>query len=624
MFTKPTLQSTWIPLGLTCLSLLVLNLGLYTRLASQPPADPAGGLPYAATYDSITSIARYVPFGGDWDIRDEALVQLSTTGLDLGTLIPLNIAPEQPYRMGASLRWLGGTMGGGILFNNQNGTTRQQSHVVRYKVIDGRLWIVYGYFGDDSDFVPQGSVALDIAPEDSTSRRLAVQVSGERYRVLLDGEPIASGMPLMYRGGAVGLITSDSQVAFDDLRVDVLDDGIQIAAESTDQSPAPVNAVTPQATDSLAAAPPAADSEAALAAQTAAAPGEVLYSDSFEGEPGGESPWTIISGDWKFIDGDLVQTLTDGYDYSVGYRQPLTTPYTLRVALRHLSGSGGGVLFNLSSPDSKNGAAMVRYFETGEMLIWGTYDAQGVFVGQGNIAVPAPGDGVHTFEIIVREGSYDVLLDGATVIGNVELLTDAAPRYVGLTTSLASAAFEQVDLLTPRADTPTPDTAPSIDMDTAVGTWVVEENAIVQTQTEAFDYIASTGLAAETFIVSVDLTLPADLPDAGAGLVFNMPGRSTRSGGTLVRLANGGREIFWGVYDDAGVFQGRGGAPLTLTDSAPHTLTLVVRADTFDVVVDGTLIAGELPVEGERGWLSLVSFRGPVGFSNFQLTFGEG
>lgn len=79
MLARPTFRSTWLPLGVGALALLVLNLGLYTRLATQQVTAAVTqqfSLPYYEDFSVVSSVP-YEEYGGDWEIRDEMLVQLS-------------------------------------------------------------------------------------------------------------------------------------------------------------------------------------------------------------------------------------------------------------------------------------------------------------------------------------------------------------------------------------------------------------------------------------------------------------------------------------------------------------------------------------------------------------------
>ncbi|MEZ4667032.1 MAG: hypothetical protein R3E39_03780 [Anaerolineae bacterium] len=175
MFERPSTRTTWLPLGLAIVALVVLNLGLYTRLSSQP--EPLRfNFPYTENFSAL-SVDEYELFGGDWEIRDETLVQLSTSGYDLMSFVPIDIPPEQNYTYESSLRYLGGIMGGGLIFNAQQITSRQKSQMLRFNVDNGVMWLIYGYFGDDSNFVGQGSAALDIPLGDPNWHRLRVKLT---------------------------------------------------------------------------------------------------------------------------------------------------------------------------------------------------------------------------------------------------------------------------------------------------------------------------------------------------------------------------------------------------------------------------------------------------------------
>lgn len=293
MLERPTFRKTWLPLGLAALALAILNLGMYTRLASQQVRVAADReqftLPYREDFTTVVDVP-YEEFGGDWEIRDQRLVQLSTSGYDLTAFIPLTLSAGQDYRFEAGLTFLGGSMGGGLLFNAQQVTSRQQSHMARFNVDAGQLWLIYGYFGDDSDFVGQGSVGLSIVPDDTASHRLGVQTRGATYMLTLDGVILAQDIPLQYQGGAVGFISATSQMAFDDVLVDR---SLEVPLESASSVP-----------------------EAAPAETLALLTGELVFNDTFDNPSGAESDWRPISGTWAFAAGAYLQQQAEGFDLS--------------------------------------------------------------------------------------------------------------------------------------------------------------------------------------------------------------------------------------------------------------------------------------------------------------------
>jgi hypothetical protein len=584
-----------LPVSLAIFSLIGLNLGLYMRLSAEPVVISLE-LPYSEDF-TTSDFLQYPRFGGDWDIRDESLVQISTSGFDLGTLIPLQIPAEQAYHFAANLRYIGGSMGGGIIFNSQNGQNRQQSQMARFNVDADKVWLIYGYFGDDSNFTGQGSAETSIASESADWQKLEVYVGQDSYSLAVNGAIIAQNIPLQYHGGTVGLVSSSSQVAFDNLLVETWDGS---SSQSVVSAPTTVPTVPVEVTEIPAVANSAN-----------------LLSDNFDNSSNNQSLWMPFSGQWQFVDGAFVQSQTDGYDLAAGYNQAFGDA-TVSINFRHLQGQGAGLLFKMEAPDKLQNSQLVRYVPDANYIMWGYFDANGGFQGQGSTEVPAALDASHNLTVSVQNGTYTVSLDGQVLIESVPVMTQG--NYYGLVSALSSVAFD--DFSVSNVSSVPTEQNPSLDMNAVNGDWEFGDN-IIQHSTESLDYIAGTGIAAETFRVSVSITLPVDLPDAGAGLVFHMNGRDDIANGQMIRFGNGGSEIFWGVYDANRGFTGEGGAPLQLDWTNPHRLTLVVRTDSYDVLIDDTTLINNIPVQGSFGWIGLISYRGEVQFSDFALSMGQ-
>lgn len=603
MLQRPTFRSTGLPLGLATIALILLNLGLYTRLVALP--EPAVfEFPYFENFSSL-SVNPFDEFGGDWEIRDETLVQLSADGFDLTTYIPLALTPDQTYIYETTLKFLGGTMGGGVLFNAQQTTSRQKSHMVRFNVDQEQLWLIYGYFGDDSNFIGQGSVLLAIPPENVDQHRLQVQVNEDTYAIYLDSTLLADGIALNYYGGSVGLITATSQVAFDDIRI-----GENLGA------PVVVKSTQPAAIPTRIATQPTVDVSVILDTP--------LFTDSFDGT-GGESLWQPLSGSWEFDNGSLIQQETEGFDLSNIYQQSVGYPFTLKTTFRHLQGSGAGVIFNLPQAGLRNGGHMVRYIDTGDVIAWGYFDEDGTFNGQGDIKVEQPEEIVHTLEVTANGQTYAIYLDDVLLMGNVPIVNPASPSFIGLTASQSSVAFDDIEVFTGTTNISSTDieTTANINVDSASGTWLIDGGIIAQTDTEKTDYVAGTGFAGEQFTISVDIDLPPDVSDAGAGLIFHMNGRDDRSEGYMVRFGNGGGELFWGQFDEDGIFSGDGGIPTDIDVEQTQRLQLIVNESTFDIRINDETLVESIPLQHSNGWIGLVSFSGPVQFSNLNLQLGE-
>lgn len=595
-----TFRRTVLPTIIALVILVLFNLGLYFRLSAESVTDTVA-FPYTNTFET-TDVLQYPSFGGDWDIRDESLVQISTTGFDLGILIPVDIVPEQTYRYSVDMRYLGGSMGGGLIFNSQNGQNRQQSHMARFNVDDNRLWVIYGYFGDDSNFTGQGSVPLEIALDNADWQNLEVLVGQETYAIVFNDTIIVDDIPLQYQGGAIGLNTSASQVAFDNLVVEAWDEAtspeiiVQNTTETVTETPIETS------TDDM----------------------SILF-DDFSGNGGETSLWLPFSGAWEFLDGSFMQQQTDGFDLGAGYNQAFGDA-TVTATFRHLQGQGAGILFNMQAPNSQWNAHMVRYVHDDDFLFWGYFDAEGNFNGQGSVAVNPPNTDSHSLSVINNGTTYTIVLDNDVIAPDIPIMVTG--DYVGLVTAQSQVAFDNFNI-SGNSDIPFPEpeateetSTQGLNLNSVTGNWNFGDT-IVQDATETVDYIAGTGIAAEVFSVSVTITLPDDLDDAGAGLVFHMNGRDDIASGQMIRFGNGGSEIFWGIYDEDAVFEGQGGAPLDLDWSSPHQLTLNVSADTYDVLIDDETLVTDLPVIGDFGWIGLISYRGTVTFSDFELSIGQ-
>jgi hypothetical protein len=131
----------------------------------------------------------------------------------------------------------------------------------------------------------------------------------------------------------------------------------------------------------------------------------------------------------------------------------------------------------------------------------------------------------------------------------------------------------------------------------------------------------NTGIYASNYTIQADITLP-DTPDSGGGFMIHMPEQSRKSGAAIVRFIRGGEGVFWGVYDEAGIFRGRGSAKLNPKLQGGSQLRLVVRGNNVDIFVDDRTIASGVRLPRAEGWISLVAYGGPVTLANVEITVG--
>lgn len=148
--------------------------------------------------------------------------------------------------------------------------------------------------------------------------------------------------------------------------------------------------------------------------------------------------------------------------------------------------------------------------------------------------------------------------------------------------------------------------------------WVSENSVVIQRADITGDIVRGTGIIAERFTVSMDIMLPEGITDAGGGIVFHMPARDDFANAQMIRIADGGRGIMWGYFNAERAFQGEGGAALDI-QGQQMTLTIAARAMDYDILVNGVMIAQNLPLHGTGGYIGYISYRGPITFSNFVL-----
>ncbi|NJL92474.1 MAG: hypothetical protein HC915_01510 [Anaerolineae bacterium] len=585
MFPRTAWQTVVLPLVLVGVVLAMLHWGLRERLGTQPEiVREELPFPYEEDFTAGVVPESYYRLSGNWEVRDASLVQLSTTGFDLSAMIPVLAAPQQPYLYETRLRFLGGNPGGGIAFNVQNPNTRQRSHMARFNQDAGQLWLIYGYFGDDNSFQGQGATALEIDPTTRDWQTLAVLVDENTYSLYVNGIAVAQDIPQEYSGGGVGLVTAAGQVAFDDLRAEFW----------------------------------SGQGGASLLAGESTLP--LIWQDRLDAETDA-SLWVPISGEWAFSGEGLRQSMPEGFDHLMIRQDEIPLPARLSVVLRHPGPAGGGLMFNVPDLDGKNGGHMLRFVEGGSALAWGYFSPEGDFVGQGSASVPPPGVARQRLSVDITAAGYAVYLNDQRLVRGVPLMSERG--YVALTTSESAAVFEEVALFELAPDLVTQ--AAALDISTISGRWVSEGGVTRQLDDDPVDYIAGTGILAESFSLEMQVEMDAEgaPEDVGAGLVFHMQGRSDPLNGAMVRFDNGGQEVFWGVYSATGTFQGVGSAALPYGPGQVLTLGVQVGQDRYAITVNDVLIAEDIPLETTRGWLGLVSFRGPTRFSNVVLTLGD-
>jgi hypothetical protein len=585
---------------------------------------------YRSEFGDSAGSAGWTAFGGDWRLENGMLTQFDASGFDYG--IAYEGERFQEYALELSLQHLEG-VGGGALFNMPSPNELNGTHMVRYS--DRSEAIFWGYFDDSGEFQGQGYAAAEAPGEEPHTIKI---LSGESsYDVYSDNQLIASAIPLESNSGHIGLITSRSKVAFGLLEVMALQSDSGASALVAQEIPVEQVAVAtatpePVAVESVETVVVGTDlrdgtGNGAVVARTVT--DEVVTGAAVQPEPvvsnSDINGWVPFSGRWEVEGGLLKQVDGNGFDLGIGYDNSTYQSYTFEVALRHLEGAGGGVLFNMAAPNQLAGAHMVRYSDRSDAIFWGYFDETGEFEGQGYAKVNAPGTADHVFRIESDISTYAIYLDNQIIARDLPLVRNSG--HIGLISSQSTVTFGPISTgvggqqVTQFERPVTTGDDFFGDIRTISGDWITEESEIRQENTATYDFSISTGVYAGRYGLSTTIILPEDpeLQDAGGGILFHMPERGNRSGAHMVRFT--GRDgILWGYYGEDGSFVGQGRAELAQSDSISHTLEITVEKDTYQIEVDDEVVALNVQLKQPEGWIGLVSYRGPVTFEDVSVT----
>lgn len=579
-------------------------------------------LPYTQTFDDV-NLKRWFSQTGVWTLRTGTLMQ-TVGGEEAGQLhIPLKVVEDAPYHASVFITLKKDTRQAGLSFNAQYPDLSAKQHRTYISRINPEtLELVAGYMDETGAFITQAQVPLTV---NTTEFRLDVYVYSNSYLVQVNGQRMIENRPLYYKNGMLGFYALGPAV-FDTYKL--------TAAENQN-------------------------------------PGDMVYTSDFDKEPGGAG-WVPISGTWQIASQQMVQSDSLIVDAAIGYEASTFENYTLRATFNHLEGHGAGVLFNMPSPYSINGAQLARYSDETDAIIWGYYDSKGVFNRQGFLDVPHPEKETRTIQIFSGATSYDIFLDDDLIARNVPLAS--IQGSVGLVTTRSSAAFsfvevfplfgsssEPVAAVTEAPSTPeptatalpelTPNTAPT-DVPTqeptraAVATpvnvqavgggaspyagvfegklsdagwkiingdWRFSNGNFEQVKVDGFDFATVyTKNAFQKFSIQTGFS---HIEGSGAGILFNMPTVDRLAGASMVRYSDKrDNAIIWGYFDEIGVYKNQGYADVPSAGGDRHTLRVVGGERSYSIYLDDRLIIQAVPYASgyASGYFGLVTSRAHV------------
>ena len=146
------------------------------------------------------------------------------------------------------------------------------------------------------------------------------------------------------------------------------------------------------------------------------------------------------------------------------------------------------------------------------------------------------------------------------------------------------------------------------------GLWALEGIGITQRDRRDFD---------RTMMLEGDKTPQRirlsfrHLANAGAGLVFNAP-KTSLEGGHLVRYADDGKSLFWGVFQK-GTFKGQGYASVPQPGLTTHVIEVTSNGKTYSIKLDGKALGGG-KLERQGGRLGLTTSLSAAAFTGLDVT----
>ncbi len=175
-------------------------------------ADEADDGPFYR--DSFATAAAWDGLSGSWSIADGAYQQVDASGYDLIT--QLRVDPPEQYRVSVLLEALGEGLGGGVVLAQPRPSERSGSTVVDFT--DGGAFLRWGrYDSTTGQYEYVGGVSMGESFDPGAPHELTVDVRKERTMVMVDGVEAGTFEPLGF--GRIGLVTSRSAVAFDDVKI---------------------------------------------------------------------------------------------------------------------------------------------------------------------------------------------------------------------------------------------------------------------------------------------------------------------------------------------------------------------------------------------------------------------
>ena len=164
---------------------------------------------YANSFDNNAS--DFYVTSGSWAVENDAYRQLNLCGFDGSALLRDELVDH--FDLEVSFHAVTGVNQGGVVFHQSSVYTRSGATFV--DLSDDGETLRWGYYDDAGYYQNQGWDFIP-APETGQSVTLKVEVRGNQYTVIYNGTTVITETS-PHAGGMVGLVATQSDVAFDSI-----------------------------------------------------------------------------------------------------------------------------------------------------------------------------------------------------------------------------------------------------------------------------------------------------------------------------------------------------------------------------------------------------------------------
>lgn len=156
---------------------------------------------------------------------------------------------------------------------------------------------------------------------------------------------------------------------------------------------------------------------------------------------------------------------------------------------------------------------------------------------------------------------------------------------------------------------------------TVQGTWITENEQVIQTEIGKYDRIALYRSAWMRPPYSFTSNVRVDEGEMGAGLVFNAQSVTDKTRAQMVSFTADGQYLQWGYFDETGLFIFQNGSFVTgiIEGRESHTIRVEVSDEAYSVTLNGVLLTDDTPLIYPRGYVGLFANLSITAFDNIVL-----